>query len=70
MSYSTILVFSTVLYLDSMVQFVQQNYPRLVSMVQLSWTFFHETVTVHSIDLSKSEPILLKDTGWFFETDI
>ena len=53
-----------------MVQFVCLNYPGIVNMVQLSQTFFHETVIVYSIDLPKSEPILVKYTGWLFVIEL
>ena len=65
-SYSSIIVFSMVLYTDGMVQLVQYNYPGVVNMVQLFQMLLYETVTICSMDLLESENILFKCTGWLF----
>ena len=63
LEYSTVMLFRTVLHIECMAQMVWQNCPGIVNMVQLSWTLFHETVTVRHMKRLESKLTLLKYTS-------
>ena len=46
LEYSAVMLFSTASRIECMMQIVQQNCPGIANMVRLSWTLFHETVTI------------------------
>ena len=64
--YSAVKLFSTVLPINGIALIVWQDCPGIINMVQLSWLFLHETVTVRCMKLPESQLMLFECTSWLF----